>query len=230
VSEAGEGAGDGGLSVRKMVPTMRWPPAWATKTSCKRVPLTVAAWGNKRGSGSGGRSAALGTRVSSPFMGVPSLLSGRGSRAFVNFGTNIEVGGRSNVSALSCEPLRCWRRSIIEPEKLRRAMVAASVSRGVRADRRAGPGRLVRRVVRWCGAAQYISCCVWATDCANRCVFRCGPRVRPLYLRERTAQVYVVPRVCQISRLQQRCVNSIPSALAKKMLKSTSPLVDLPCA
>ena len=148
MSEAGDGAGEGELSVREMVPTMRWPPAWAAKTSCKRVPSTVAACGNKRGSGSGGRSAALGTRVSSPFMGVPSLLSGRGSRAFVNLGTNMEVGGRSSVSALSCEPLRCWRGSIIEPEKLRRAMAAASVSRVVRADRLADPGRLVRRVVR----------------------------------------------------------------------------------
>ena len=115
VSIAGDGAGEGELMVRDMVPTMRWPPAWAAKTSCRRVPSTVTAAGSNLGNGSGGRSAADGTRVSSWFMGVPSRFSGRGSHAFVNFGTKSEEGGRSSFSALSCEPLLCWGGSIVEP-------------------------------------------------------------------------------------------------------------------
>ena len=58
-----------------------------------------------RGSGSGGMSAGDGSRLSSGLTGVPSRLSARGSRAFVNLGTKSMEWGRSGVSLLPFEPV-----------------------------------------------------------------------------------------------------------------------------
>ena len=91
---AGDGAGLGGLSVREIVPMTRAPPAWAAMRSAMRVP-SAERDGRARGSGSGGTSAGDGSRLSSGLTGVPSRLSGRGSRAFVNLGTKSMECGRS---------------------------------------------------------------------------------------------------------------------------------------
>ena len=91
---AGDGAGLGGLSVREIVPMTRAPPAWAAMRSAMRVP-SADRDGRARGSGSGGTSAGDGSRLSSGLTGVPSRLSGLGSRAFVNLGTKSMECGRS---------------------------------------------------------------------------------------------------------------------------------------
>ena len=101
---AGDGAGLGGLSVREIVPMTRAPPAWAAMRSAMRVP-SADRDGRARGSGSGGTSAGDGSRLSSGLTGVPSRLSGLGSRAFVNLGTKSMECGRSGVSLLPCEPV-----------------------------------------------------------------------------------------------------------------------------
>ena len=102
---AGDGAGLGGLSVREIVPMTRAPPAWAAMRSWMRVP-SADRDGRARGSGSGGTSAGDGSRLSSGLTGVPSRLSCRGSRAFVNLGTKSMEWGRSGcgVSLLPCDP------------------------------------------------------------------------------------------------------------------------------
>ena len=114
VELAGDGAGLGGLSVREIVPMTRAPPAWAAMRSAMRVPSALVdgrARGepsralDARGSGSGGTSAGDGSRLSSGLTGVPSRLSARGSRAFVNLGTKSMECGRSGVSLLPCEPV-----------------------------------------------------------------------------------------------------------------------------
>ncbi len=91
---AGDGAGLGGLRVREIVPMMRAPPAWAAMRSAMRVP-SAERDGRARGSGRGGTSAGDGSRLSSGLTGVPSRLSARGSRAFVNLGTKSMECGRS---------------------------------------------------------------------------------------------------------------------------------------
>ena len=96
---AGDGAGLGGLSVREIVPMTRAPPAWAAMRSAMRVP-SADRDGRARGSGSGGTSAGDGSRLSSGLTGVPSRLSGRGARAFVNLGTKSMEWGRSGCVSL----------------------------------------------------------------------------------------------------------------------------------
>jgi len=68
-----------------------------------------------RGSGSGGTSAGDGSRLSSGLTGVPSRLSGLGSRACVNLGTKSKEWGRSGCVSLPAGDVARVGSMVVEP-------------------------------------------------------------------------------------------------------------------